>query len=353
MKLRRRSLPAMVHALFCGIAFLSVAHAGQSSAQVATDGAKSATPPADNTKAARVLVATVNNKPIYKDEIDRAVNAYVGNQTVDPAVVPTIQATFLKQRIENDLLNSFLMAQKEQVTQEDLKAAMNEIQNGLRAQNLSLETYLARQNTTREAFMSGIVGQLMVMKYAQANTTEEGLKKFFEDNKYLFDGSERRVSHVLLRPDGPADDAVYKAIMEQAKSLRDQIATGSIKFEDAAAKYSAGPSRQRGGDLGYVPIAGVMHPTFTKAVYDLKPDEVSEPVATPFGIHLIKVTGVKAGTKTFDEVKSLVQQAYSKYLISKLIEYQFNAANIVYAGNYPYFQKGTRDVVMPGQTPAP
>jgi hypothetical protein len=92
------------------IALATVAQVDQARAQLA-DSSKAAAPAAENAKAARVVIATVNSKPVYKDEIERAVKAYVGNQTVDPAMLPTLQATFLKQRIENDLLNAFLMAQ--------------------------------------------------------------------------------------------------------------------------------------------------------------------------------------------------------------------------------------------------
>jgi peptidyl-prolyl cis-trans isomerase C len=353
MKRYRQLKSAIVRSLVGCLAILSVASARPTSAQFTADGTSSTRPPAEDAKAARVVIATVNDKPIYKDDIERSVKAYVGNQSVDPAVLPTLQATFLKQSIDNMLLTAFLMAQKDRVTEEDLKRQENEIQNELRSQNITYDAFLARQGMTREAFRSSLVYRLMMMKYVTANMTDEGLKKFFEQHKHQFDGTERRVSHVLLRPDGPADEAVYKALMDQAKSLRDQITSGSIKFDEAAAKYSAGPSRQRGGDLGYVPLQGVMHPNFTKAAYEIKPDEVSEPVATPFGIHLIKVTEVKPGTKTLDEVKQAVQQRYAQLLLEKLVEDQFDKANIVYAGNYPYFKKGTRDVVMPGQSPTP
>ncbi|MCC7085427.1 MAG: peptidylprolyl isomerase [Pirellulales bacterium] len=300
------------------------------------------------------VVATVNGKQsFYKGDLERGVAAFLNGQKVDPSALPTVQATVLKQTIDNYLLNAFLTAQKNLVTQANLKDAISEIQTRLRSQNVTFDDFLSRQNLTRDQFMGRLVGQLMVINYAAANTTEAGLKKYFEENKQQFDGTLRRVSHVLLRPDGPADDAAYQALVNQAKSLRDQIQTGQIKFEDAAVKYSAGPSRQRGGDVGYVPQTGIMHPNFTKTAYDIKPDELSEPVTTPFGIHLIKVTEVKAGTKSFDEVKTEVQNEYTKQLIQQLTDDEANKAEIVYSGNFPYFKKGTREVVMPGEKPTP
>jgi parvulin-like peptidyl-prolyl isomerase len=315
-------------------------------AKTATSAPKST---ADNAKAVGEVVAKVNGDPIYKENVERNIATFVRGQKIDPAALPTIQAAALKEMINNHLLNTFLVNQKDRVTPSDVKAAVNELRESLRSQNVTFEAFLASRNLTEQALMSFLAGQLMVGKYVKGVATEEGLKKFFDDNKHLFDGTTRRVSHVLLRPEGPADENTAKTLTEKAKQLRSEIQTGQIKFEEAAAKYSAGPSRQHGGDLGYVPLTGVMAPAFTKVAYEIKPDEVSEPVATNFGVHLIKVTEVKAGTKTLDDVKQVVQQAYAQYLIEKLTEDLFNQANIEYAGNYPYFKDGTKDVVMPDQ----
>src|SRR5689334_9582097 len=103
MRNRRQSLYIVFCALVGCVALLSVACADRVLAQPKADGDKSARAPAGDGKAARVVIATVNNKPIYQDEIDRAVKVYVGNQTVEPAILPTIQANHLKQRIENEL----------------------------------------------------------------------------------------------------------------------------------------------------------------------------------------------------------------------------------------------------------
>jgi parvulin-like peptidyl-prolyl isomerase len=315
-------------------------------ASAQTADAKTAAPAAEDAKPAGVVIAKINGQPIYKESVERNVEAFTRGKKIEPSLLPTIQATALKEMLSGYLVNTFLLKQKDPVTLTDVKKAQNEI---LRSQNVTLEQFLKSQNLTEQAFMTILASKLMVGKYVQSVATEDGLKKFFDDNKHLFDGTTRRVSHVLLRPDGQADQSVVDALMERAKQLRSEIQTGQIKFEEAAAKYSAGPSRQHGGDLGYVPLTGVMAPAFTKVAYEIKPDEVSEPVATTFGVHLIKVTEVKAGTKTLDDVMQVVQQAYAQYLIEKLTEDLYNEANIEYVGNYPYFKAGTKDVVMPGQ----
>ena len=88
--------------------------------------------------------------------------------------------------------------------------------------------------------------------------------------------SEVRASHILVKTE------------DEAKSLRDEILSGAA-FEDVAARESLCPSGARGGDLGNFG-KGVMVKEFEDAAFSLKVGEVSQPVQTQFGWHLIVVT---------------------------------------------------------------
>lgn len=72
----------------------------------------------------------------------------------------------------------------------------------------------------------------------------------------------------------------------EAKDLQKKLQEGK-SFEDLAKDYSLCPSGQRGGDLGEFP-KGRMVPAFEKALLQLKESEISAPVRTQFGYHLIK-----------------------------------------------------------------
>lgn len=88
--------------------------------------------------------------------------------------------------------------------------------------------------------------------------------------------SEVRASHILVQTE------------EEAVSLREEILAGA-SFEDLAAANSLCPSGARGGDLGFFG-KGQMVKEFEDAAFNLKVGELSEPVKTDFGYHLIMVT---------------------------------------------------------------
>jgi len=90
---------------------------------------------------------------------------------------------------------------------------------------------------------------------------------------------EIRASHILVQT------------KEQAEKVREEILAGK-SFEEAAKEYSLCPSGKQGGDLGYFG-RGAMVPEFEKAAFELPVNQVSEPVKTQFGWHLIVVTDKK------------------------------------------------------------
>ena len=91
---------------------------------------------------------------------------------------------------------------------------------------------------------------------------------------------EVRASHVLVETE------------DEAKKLREDINAGKISFEDAARQISLCPSGHEGGDLGFFK-RGVMVKPFEDAAFAMKEiGEVSEPVETQFGWHLIQLTGM-------------------------------------------------------------
>ena len=87
-------------------------------------------------------------------------------------------------------------------------------------------------------------------------------------------------NHILL---GSKSDAI---------KLRQQIIDGKITFGDAARKYSLCPSRTDGGNLGYFPRGAMVQP-FENAAFALPVGQISQPVETRFGWHLIQVTDRK------------------------------------------------------------
>ncbi len=96
-----------------------------------------------------------------------------------------------------------------------------------------------------------------------------------------------RIAHILLLPEGPTRED-ERLNMERALTLRRNLAAG-LSFNDAARLYSDDPSTaQLGGDLGWM-RKEQMNPDLLEAVQNLRQDEISAPVETSLGVHIVKL----------------------------------------------------------------
>ena len=139
--------------------------------------------------------------------------------------------------------------------------------------------------------------------------TDEKLKAFYEEQKDQYTTPERRkISHILLSIN---DKTTEKEALEKALKAKQDLANKD--FAALAAEVSDDKlTAKKGGDLGLF-NAGVMEKAFEDAATALRLGEVSNPVKSSFGYHLIKVTELVPGNvKTFDSVKNEVTKAYQK-----------------------------------------
>ncbi|WP_428033278.1 SurA N-terminal domain-containing protein [Amphritea sp.] len=144
-----------------------------------------------------------------------------------------------------------------------------------------------------------LVNKADLLKEVKVDETE--LQAQFEQLKAAFKSEEQRtVSHIMIEVSDKVDDA---AALAKAEALEKKLAAGE-DFAALAQSESDDPgSAAAGGDLG-VYQKGMLDGPFEQAVYSLKAGEVSAPVRTAFGYHIIKLTGLsESKAPEFDEVK--------------------------------------------------
>lgn len=122
--------------------------------------------------------------------------------------------------------------------------------------------------------------------------------------------------HILIRVNEVVSDEQAKTRLQE---IRQRIENKTASFEDMARAYSNDASASRGGDLGTL-YPGDTVPEFEKAMNELKPGEISEPVRTPFGYHLIEVVDRKKQDVAQDRMRLLARQAIRERKIEEATE---------------------------------
>jgi len=145
----------------------------------------------------------------------------------------------------------------------------------------------------------------------QIEVTPDALSGYYGEHKSAYTLPEqRRARHILIKLAKEAGQKAVEKARKEIEALAERMKKGE-SFEDLAAKYSEDVgSKSKRGDLGFFQ-RGVMAPPFEEAVYALKPGEISRPVRTDFGFHLIRLDGIREGkTKLFEEVREEIEKNY-------------------------------------------
>lgn len=123
---------------------------------------------------------------------------------------------------------------------------------------------------------------------------EAALRARYEQEKKQFVQQEQRLaSHILIQVDEKADAATQKAAEAKARRIYEQAKAPGADFAALARANSDDPgSKDSGGDLGWN-TQGVMVPEFDKVLFALKPGDISEPVKSSFGWHIIQLRELK------------------------------------------------------------
>lgn len=141
----------------------------------------------------------------------------------------------------------------------------------------------------------------------QVKVDAEQIKAFYEQHRdnYLLQPEERKVRHILLTVKAQQDDA---AARDKAMQILARLQSGE-DFASLARTVSEDPgSAQQGGDLGYI-RRGMMDKPFEEAAFRLKQGQLSQPVRSRFGYHIIQVTDIKpARYKPLAEVREQIRK---------------------------------------------
>jgi peptidyl-prolyl cis-trans isomerase C len=166
-----------------------------------------------------------------------------------------------------------------------------------------------------EDIMNAVLAQEFLRREIEGKVkiTDDEIETYYKGHKEEFTNPESvKARHILLRVPEGADEKAWKEAESKAKDVKKKLENGE-DFAELAKKYSDDPgSKTKGGDLGFF-TKGRMVPEFESAAFSLKPGELSGPVKTNFGYHIIEVKEKKAAdTKALAEVQAQIRQALQK-----------------------------------------
>jgi parvulin-like peptidyl-prolyl isomerase len=308
---RLRSVPILL--LLLGV--LTALAGPNASSQDTEPTAAEETEPAAESEAEAEVIATVGTTRLTRADLEQAVRRRSGGRPVPADQQDRLQALAVGDLVEQALLRAEIERRQVEVTDGEINDQIAQLSTELTARQSSLDAFLAGAGLDHEGLREQVRFDIAVPKVILPMITEDVMRQVLAMHRYDFDGTRVRASHIILRPEASSGPNAITAVLARAERIRADILAEELTFAEAAERYSAGPSRHRGGDLGFLPRHGLLSEEFAAQVFKLTKGEVSKPFVTPLGVHVAKVTDVDPGTvapETFR--KPLEQLAFQKVL---------------------------------------
>ena len=245
------------------------------------------------------LVVKVNGEGVYDGEINEALSNLVGKEGEKLLFsdLPNDKQRFVIQQIINNKV----------VIQKATKAGYeddDEVQKAVEA---------AKKEFIKAKYLKDTIKKEM---------TEDKLRKLYDDLESKTKPIEEvQASHILVESKKEADKVYKKAVKGD-------------NFAELAEKYSTGPSATKGGDLGWF-SKNKMVPEFSDKAFSMEAGDISKPVKTEFGWHVIKVTGKRVKpVPSFKESREILEKKFMQDKSTEIVKKLREKASISYGEKY-------------------
>lgn len=248
--------------------------------------------PADTVQSVDNIVAVVDNEVITRRELDQAVAQFHGNGSAND---PAVQRQALMQLINQSLLVQAGRRNNVQVPDAEVEAEIARIAASRRQSVAQYEAAQARlgisKTDLRRQVRDSMISQRMLQGYtaAEAKVSEDEINAAIARAQGIAlpqaePKTRYHAQHILIASQGERAQRLAQRLSQDAQRGAD--------FAALARQYSQDGSAANGGDLGWL-SEGETVPEFERAMRSLKPGQVSQPVHTQFGWHVIRL--VEAG----------------------------------------------------------
>jgi parvulin-like peptidyl-prolyl isomerase len=280
------------------------------------------------------VAAVVNRDIITLSEVEQRAAPELAHLTMerDPRKRGDQRNQILKEALDSLIAEKLVEAEIKEmgltVTAAEVDEAMADVQKQNNIKDpAQFEQLLAREGYTMKSYKEFLGkqiarGRLMQMKVAaKVKISEEDLKAAYAQYAKREGGDEEvHARHILVAVDPKATPDQVEAARKKAEAIAQEARRPGMDFAALAKARSEGPSKEDGGDLGFF-RRGVMVPAFDKAAFSLKVGEVSDPIRTDFGWHVLKVEEKRAvGVTPYEEMKPKLEAQLRQQKTEKFVE---------------------------------
>ena len=277
-------------------------------------------------------VATVNGEPIAMQDYESTLALMKMNyetelgadlfEDEDSEEGMTLLDTIKEQVLERMIFTEIILQEaqsKDLAIDDDQLDETMEMFWDFMGEDSDMMAFMEENNIDEDFFRQEMSRELLMIEYQQhyletMEVSTEDAREFYESNQDMFTSDQVQASHILVETE------------EEAIEIKEQLEEGA-DFAQLAQTFSMCPSSAEGGDLGMFP-RGSMVPPFEEAAFSMEPGEISDPVQTDFGYHIIMVTERIREEQDFEDLEEQIKQQIRQESLQNHIEKLREAAEV-------------------------
>lgn len=271
---------------------------------------------------ADVTLATVDGLPIWRSQVEFQLRQAFPEDRLDADLASRLRREILEQLIDQRLALIQLAESRFEASDDEVDLEINRIAERAERLGMSLADWLEKSGQSEPGLRFGVRWQISWKRYVEATVTDEVLQRYFESHQPRWDGTRLKVSHLVKRKSASTTATESENMRAELEQIRESIQRGDQVWAEAVARYSESPAAEDGGAVGWIDADGPMPVPFTEAAFALDEGDISLPVETAFGWHLIRVESVEAGTIPWYERKPALRKVVVRLLLQRLAEKQ-------------------------------
>ncbi len=284
---------------------------------------------ADQRELVDKIAATVNGKVIPFSKIQKDVEQYMQfmmSGKRDAKSAKDIQYEMLEKHISETLMQEQITANNIEISDLDVMQAIKDIQKRNEMTAEQFEQAILQQGMNLDQYKKIVREQLLKLRVidlkvkSKINVSDNQVMS--EYRKYQKDRENRysvRAQHILIKVPIDADNTIIQEKLAFANSIIQQLHQGKT-FTEMAEQYSEDPNGESGGDLGEF-STGDLFPEFDSVLSRLKVNEISNPIRTAVGFHIVKINAkTNEPAVPFEQMKLMLYQK----LYEQMVESEMN-----------------------------
>ena len=300
-----------IFVLLLGVCFSVIADTDKSVAQQIAAGSS------PRSKVDESWVARLEGFKLSAADVDYHVARTIGLEDLDETTKAAAQAKALRHLIDRRLISNRMQKKPFWIGPSQLRLVFEAETARIKDAGMTLEEFLVEKKLSLDYWQLDVEWNAAWTEYLRKKFSDAELEKYYGSRRREFDGTQVLIAQVLLKDEGQAS-------LDLATDL----------------KYSIAPSKQNAGRVGWIGRWEPMPEAYSALAFTLQTGEISKPLQTTYGVHLLKCLEIKPGKKLFrdalDDVRrSIAQDEFGE--LSRAVQQEHS--KVEYSPNYPHFDQ--------------